>query len=210
MPAALIWGASGGMGSALVTLLKQEGWLVYAAARSTEQVPAEADGIYEYDAALEQSYEAVARLVAQEAGTIDLMVYAVGQLAFEKLDKLSLADWRMTLDSNLTGAYLAAHHGLPLMEKGAHLVFIGAYSDHIRYPKFGPYAVAKAGLAELVHILRKEQRRMHITLVRPGAVNTGFWNYVSLKMPEDAKDPSVVAEAILAQYNAGAGIDLDL
>ena len=210
MPNALIWGASGGMGRALVTELKEAGWSVYAAARSTENVPTVADAVYEFEASSEQSFEEVARFAAQEAGEINLAVFAAGTLVFQKMDKMTLDEWRLTVDSNLTGAFLAALHGLPLMPKGGHMTFIGAYVDHIRFPKFGPYTVSKAGLAELVNILRKENRRMNFTLVRPGAVDTGFWDHVSINMPDDAKEPIAIAKAIITQYDKGEGIDLDL
>lgn len=47
----LIWGASGGIGQALVRLFKQEGWRVFAAARDTTCIPDQADFTYRFDVA---------------------------------------------------------------------------------------------------------------------------------------------------------------
>lgn len=211
MPQALIWGASGGMGQALVSTLKAADWHVLAAARTPEKVPEEADAIAGFDASDDQSIAEAVRLLAMEAqGNLDLMVYAAGCLSYEKLGKIGAEGWRATLDSNLGGAYSASAHALPLMRKDAHLVFIGAYLDHIRLPKMGAYAVAKAGLEELATMLAKENRKMRVTLVRPGAVNTPFWEQVSFKMPEDAKTPATVAQAILQRYESGESGELNL
>lgn len=210
MPEALIWGASGGMGQALTRLLKEQGWKVYAAARTTSNVPDVADTTFEFDAATPYDYKEIAMLIAQESDGLDLVAYMAGNLAYDKLVKMGYEGWMATLDSNLNGAYLAANHSLNLMNKGAHLFFIGAYVDHIELPKMGAYAAAKAGLEELALLLAKENRRKNITLVRPGAVNTPFWKQVSFSMPDDAKDPSVVAQAIWDKYKSGEGGDLDL
>lgn len=210
MPDALVWGASGGMGQALVSELKQAGWRVFAVARDTSAIPAEADAEFEFNASAEHSIEQTMMFVGQHTEQLDLVAYVAGGLAYEKLDRMDYESWRSTLDSNLNGAFLAAHHSLPLLRKGGHMVFIGAYIDHIRLPKMGAYAVAKAGLEELVNLLAKENRRKNFTLVRPGAVDTAFWEQVSFSKPDDAKAPQVVAQAILSRYEAEESGMLDL
>ena len=207
MPNALIWGASGGMGQALVQQLKDNGWQVFAAARNSFKVPDVADGIFEFNAADEFTFQQVMRLVGQEVEQLDLVVYTAGGLAYEKLDRMETDGWQATMDSNLNGAFYAANNSLPLMPKGTHMVFIGIYASHIRLPKMGAYAVAKAGLDELVTLLAKENRRHNFTIVRPGAVDTDFWEQVAFSKPDDIKSPDVVATAIIehiAEDKSGA------
>jgi NAD(P)-dependent dehydrogenase (short-subunit alcohol dehydrogenase family) len=210
MANALVWGASGGIGQALVRLFKSEGWQVYGAGRTTAQIPDSADLAVHFDADYEHSFEAVVMRVAQETTELDVMVYAVGELAYDKLEGIGLDGWNRTLRSNLTGAYLATVHGMSLMKEGAHHVYIGAYIDHLRLPKMGAYVAAKAGLQELVTVLQKEHRKHKFTLVRPGAVDTPFWEQVSLKLPANAKQAEDVARAILARVASGEAGDLDL
>ena len=210
MPNALIWGASGGIGQSLVQHLKQSGWQVFAAARQTENIPQNADFTYEFDANSEHSIQQTAYLIAQEVQEIDLLVYTAGSVAYEKLDRMDYAMWTETLNTNLNGAFLTAQHMLPLMPKGSHMVFIGVYTDHIRLPKMGAYAVAKAGLEELVVLLAKENRRHQFTLVRPGAVNTAFWDQVAFRKPDDIKSPDTVATAILEFVEDGKSGVLEL
>lgn len=211
MPNALIWGASSGMGQALVNLLSQEGWDIHAVARDTSKIPDSATYTYEFDASSPDSIAQACLFVSQQSdATIDLMVYFAGNLAYDKLDNMGYEGWMATMNSNLNGAFLCATESLHLMENGGHLVFIGAYIDHIRLPKMGAYAVAKAGLDELVTILRKENRKMNISIVRPGAVDTPFWEQVSFKKPTDIKAPSVIAQKIFEQYQTGASDDINL
>ncbi len=210
MGSALIWGASGGIGAALVAHLGSMGWQVYGAARHTSRIPRSAQLALDFDADYEHSFEAVTMRVAQETTELDLMVYAVGDVAYAKLSEMGLKGWHATLQSNLTGAYLAALYGLDLLKEGGHLVYIGAYLDHIRLPKMGAYVAAKAGLAELVTVLQKEHRKHRFTVVRPGATATGFWDKVTLKLPADAKQPNQVAAAIVQHHINGGSGDLDL
>jgi NAD(P)-dependent dehydrogenase (short-subunit alcohol dehydrogenase family) len=66
LPAALIWGASGGIGRALVIELKQAGWQVFAAARNESAVPAEADAVCYFDAANPFTIEQAAVTIAHQ------------------------------------------------------------------------------------------------------------------------------------------------
>jgi 3-oxoacyl-[acyl-carrier protein] reductase len=126
------------------------------------------------------------------------------------LGKIAPADFAEVIHSNLTGALLATQTSLPLMAAPGHMVYIGAYVDHLVLPKMGAYALAKSGLETMVAVWRKEQRRARFTIVRPGAVDTPFWAHAPFRMPADAKAPRQVAQAILAHHTDGATGDLNL
>ncbi len=210
MPDALIWGASGGIGSALVKALKRRGWRVLAAARSISNLPAEADVTVHFDADQPVTFRQAGLELVHGTEGIDLAVYAAGTLRADLLRKQDADDWAMTVASNLTGAYLAASHSVHLLNEGGQFVVIGAYVDHLVLPKMGAYAAAKAGLDPMIAILRKEQRKHRFTIVRPGAVNTPFWDNAPFNIPGDAKSPEQVAEAIIEHHLSGGEGDLDL
>ncbi len=207
---ALIWGASGGIGSALVTTLKQEGWRVFAAARNHHHIPSEADFTLPFDADDPQTFRDVNYMVANESSGIDLMIYAAGGLKSGMLRDFSLEDWLVVMSGNVTGAFLAASHSLSVMQPQGNMMFIGAYIDHLILPKMGAYAVAKAAIEPLVAVLRKENRKLCFTIVRPGAVDTDLWNNAPFKKPADAKMPQSVAHAILDHHQSGELGDLNL
>lgn len=210
MPDAVIWGASGGIGCALVSLLKNQGWRVLAAARHEERIPPQADFVYHFDAERPDTVLQAARLMAQETDAAALMVYAAGGMTASAVDNLEPAEWAGTMAANLGGAYLMAHHALDLVGEGGHVMFLGAYTDRIMLPGFGAYAAAKAGLEALAGVLQKEHRRIKFTVVRPGAVDTPFWSGVPFKLPKAALGPEAVARAIFDHYVADRKGFLDL
>ncbi|NDJ60598.1 MAG: SDR family NAD(P)-dependent oxidoreductase [Chloroflexi bacterium] len=210
MPEAIIWGASGGIGGALVRLLKQHEWTVYGVARDEDRIPETADLRCSFDAGDTFSIHDATMRIAQESEGVDLMVYAAGGMFTSTYEDISDEDWRAVMDANLNGAQRTAQASLPLMKQGGHLMFVGAYVDKITLPRFGAYTVAKAGLEPLVTILQKENRKLKFTLVRPGAVDTPFWENVPVKLPKGAATPESVAEAMMARFEVGDTGPLDL
>jgi len=210
MPEALIWGASGGIGRALVTRLKEKGWRVFAVARNSNNIPDVADMSVEFNAHDRNSIDNAALAVAQESDGIDLVVYAAGGLEADRLHQLAQEAWSQVIDSNLTGAFFITAPSLNLMKEEGHMIFFGAYGDHLILPKMGAYAVAKAGLEPFVKILAKENRKNRFTLIRPGAVDTPFWEKAPFKLPTNAKTPDEVVTSLLKHHEEGGSGELDL
>lgn len=210
MPTALIWGAGGGIGQALVELLTTEQWTVAAVSHRQPQDQTATSYRYEADVADDYAVERTVLAVAQELAPIDLWVYAVGDIAQARVADLNTATWQRLLDANLSGAWRTIHHSLPLLAQQAHLVFIGGYSERLQLPGLAAYAAAKAGLEAFVATLAKEERRRRVTLVRPAAIATPLWRKVPLRMPREAMAATTVARQILDAYHAGHSGQLDL
>jgi 3-oxoacyl-[acyl-carrier protein] reductase len=210
MSTALIWGASGGIGRALVEQLRTENWTVAAVSRHTDDLAALTPHRFTADVADEFAVRQAVFMVAQELPEIDLWVYAAGDIAPGKVAGLDAAAWRRILDANLNGAYLTTHHSAPILAEQAHLVYLGAYSEKLRLPGLSAYAAAKAGLEAFTAALAKEERHRRVTLVRPGAVNTPLWSKMPVRMPRSAALPATVAAQILAAYTSGHSGLLDL
>ncbi len=199
---AMIWGAGGAIGSALVTMLLEAGWQIAALGRLSSE--AEQSGAVAIDAEVgdDFSVRTAVNAAAQELGEVNLWVYAAGDIAARPVGEMELADWRRILDANLTGAYLTTHHSLPLLAKDAHLFYLGAVSERMRLPGLGAYAAAKAGLEALAEVVRKETRR-RVSVVRPSAVDTPFWDKVPFKLPPHHLAAQDVAVRILQAYADG-------
>lgn len=210
MPSALIWGASGGIGRALVTKLKDAGWTVYAVARDEDKIPDAADETYEFLADNPTSINAAAMNVANAGGTVDLVVYAAGGIIANPLDKLNNDDWQSVIAANLSGAFYAIQSSLGVLDREGAVMVIGAKVEKITLPRFGAYTTAKAGLEPMMTIFQKENRKLKFTLVKPPAVDTPFWDNVPFKLPDGALKPEDVADAILKRYEDGGKGDLDL
>lgn len=204
MPTALIWGAAGGIGRALVEQLIDQHWHVHAVSRHRSDVGSLTPFAHEADVADAYAVQQAVIAIAQQATEIHLMIYAVGDIASQPVEMMTPEAWRRLLDANLTGAYLTTHHSLPLLAPDAHLIYVGAVHERMRLPGLAAYAAAKAGLEAFADSLRKEQRGRRVTVVRPGPVDTPFWAKVPFRLPPQALSPGALAERIVGFHEAGA------
>lgn len=200
---AMVWGAGGGIGRALVAKLREENWQALAMGRHLTDLKDLTPHRFEADVADPGAVERAIAMASQEVAHIDLWIYAVGDIAANKVADALPEDWQRILDANLVGAYLASHYSLPILAQDAHLVFLGAVSERLRLPQLSAYSVAKAGLEAFVEVLGKEERRRRVTLVRPAAVDTPLWDKVPFKLPAGALSPEKAAERIMAAYRDG-------
>lgn len=207
---ALIWGAAGGIGRALASKLKDEGWQVIGVSRQGDDLVGVADHAFAADVADPYAVQRAALAAGQEAGEAHLFIYAAGDIVAEPAARMAPDTFRRVLDANLLGAYYAVHYSLPLLAADAPLVFLGAVSERMRLPGLGAYAAAKAGLEAFAETLRKEERKRRVIIVRPAAVTTGFWQKVPFKMPGSALAPDALALKVLEAVNAGRQGIVDL
>jgi NAD(P)-dependent dehydrogenase (short-subunit alcohol dehydrogenase family) len=210
MNTAMVWGAGGGIGRAVVERLAAEGWTTIGIGRDVSVLPPAASYRLEADVTNPHAVEQAVYSAALEVEKIDLWVYAVGDITTDKIAEMEPEVWSRQMGANLNGAYLTAHYSLPLLAEDAHMVFIGAISERLQLPGFAAYTAAKAGLEAFAAAFGKEERKKRVTVVRPSAVSTPFWDKLPLRMPEEAAAPAKVADKILQAYQEGHKGHLDL
>lgn len=210
MATAMIWGAGGGMGQALVTQLRDADWDVIAMVHNDTSAAAQATHTLETDIASPFDVEVATRRVGELVNAVDLWVYLVGDITSTKVADLAPETWQRIIDANLTGAFLTTHYSLPLLAEDAHLIYVGAISERLRLPGLSAYSAAKSGLEAYVEALGKEERKRKVTLLRPSAVDTPFWEKVPMRLPKNALAPAAVAEKIRAIYADGEQGTVDL
>jgi NAD(P)-dependent dehydrogenase (short-subunit alcohol dehydrogenase family) len=124
--------------------------------------------------------DAVAALVAacvEAAGTVDVLVNNVGGSRHGGAAELSLADWHSQLDVNLTSAFLACKHVVPVMRAagGGAIVNIASASG-LRWTGAAQvgYAAAKAGVIQLSRVTAVQYApdRIRVNTVVPGQLHT--------------------------------------
>ncbi len=210
MKNAMVWGAAGGIGRALVAELVAQGWQVFAVSRAPELLADLTPFALDADVVDAFGVQNAVMAAGYEIEALDLWVYAAGDIEVARVANISTGTWQRIMDANLNGAFLTTHQSLPLLAENAHLFYLGAVTERLKLPGFAPYVAAKAGLEAFADTLRKEQRTRKVTVVRPGAVNTPFWEKVPLNVPKDAAAPEKVARRILEAYAAGHSGNLDL
>lgn len=210
MTTAMIWGASGGIGRALVEALNERHGTVVAVSRDEEALREVVACSLAADVGDAFSVQRAVREAALEVSEVNLWIYCAGDISAAPVEDMEPATWDRILSANLTGAYLASHYSLPLLAPDAHMMFVGAISERLRLPGLSAYSAAKAGLEAFAETLRKEQRRRRVTVIRPLAVATPLWDKVPLRMPRDAASPANVAARVLSAYDEGHSGALDL
>ena len=176
MNRALIIGASGGIGQALVAALQVKSVQVVALSRS-------ADGLDICDE------PAIIRVLAALEGSFDRIVVATGALeigtfkpekSLRALDPTALA---AQFALNAIGPALVLKHALRLLPKDrpAQFIALSARVASIGDNALGgwySYRAAKAALNQLIHSAAIEVARSHplatVALLHPGTVATGF------------------------------------
>jgi NADP-dependent 3-hydroxy acid dehydrogenase YdfG len=165
---AIIVGAGGGLGTAIVDELTAEGYPVALLARGDNRLQKHAAELaasghlaraYRADAGDAENLTAAVGQAVDEMGQPDILVYNVAVLAPDKPDELTAAEWNSRFAVNMTGAKVAADAVLPRL-RGGHgtLLFTGGgYSLHPS-AKFTALSAGKAALRAYVLALFEDQR----------------------------------------------------
>jgi NAD(P)-dependent dehydrogenase (short-subunit alcohol dehydrogenase family) len=112
--------------------------------------------------------------VKEDWGTLDVLANVAGVLKAGKLDELAQQDWNLTLNVDLTGAFLVAQGARRLMDRGGSIVHVGSIAGSEPQPFSGAYSPAKAGLTMLSRQLAFEwgPHGIRSNVVSPGLVRT--------------------------------------
>jgi len=156
MKSAIVWGACGGIGRALIQELRNDDWEIAAVSRNPNPENQTSVRTLEADFSKPWEVERAVQGAAMELDQVNLWVYSAGDITASKVREMNPETWARILDANLTGAFLALHHSMPLLAEDAVLVLIGAVSERLRLPGLSAYAAAKAGLEAFADALAKE------------------------------------------------------
>ena len=119
----------------------------------------------------------VAALVAAFGG-VDGVVLNAGVASTGMLGELDEAEWRRSLDINLTAQFELTKRVWPVLREqgiGGSLVYVASKNAFAPGAGFGPYSVAKAGIVQLARIAALEGGQLGIraNVVNPDAIFGG-------------------------------------
>jgi NADP-dependent 3-hydroxy acid dehydrogenase YdfG len=189
--AALITGASSGIGRAAALALAAEGAAVAVAARRKDRLDtlvAEIAGSGGRALALEadvtdrdQAIGAVEQTVA-ELGRLDTLVNNAGVMLLGPIEGAPVDEWERMVDLNLKGLLYCAHAALPHLLAAAgssprgvcDLINISSVAGRVARRGSGVYNLTKWGVGAFSESLRQEvtKRNVRVSVVEPGAVDT--------------------------------------
>jgi NAD(P)-dependent dehydrogenase (short-subunit alcohol dehydrogenase family) len=203
----LIFGATGGIGASLARILPAPLILAARNAKKLRELEFET-GAYAVptDVCNELELDALAQEVAARGG-LNLLVYAVGDIAPASILTSNAQDLERVWRANVLGAQLVLKHFAPLLEPNARVYLLGAKPELITFKNFSGYAASKAALDSLAAIARLEFQ-CFVTVVKPPAVDTAFWQKFGSKAPRNAINADAVAQAIASDLSLPPTLEL--
>lgn len=189
--AAIVTGASSGLGRATAIALAKAGADVALMARSAEdleEVRGEIEAAGHRALALPVDLSEEARLrdavkwVLDEFGRVDVLVNAAGTDAPGPVEELDVEGWDRTIDVNLRAPFLLSKAVFPHMREagGGTIVNISSVAGKKGWAEASAYCASKFGLTGFTQALADEGRahRIRVCILYPGAMatNWGAWN----------------------------------
>ncbi len=182
---ALITGAAGGIGSAIVRRFLAEGASIVAndLSRNVESVVAEAVGdvggravAHVANHSNEREVAGMMRGVRESLGGLDILVNnAFAAFNDIEIAELEESDWDRTLDACLKGPFLCTKHAVPLMKErhGGSIVSISSVNA-LRAVSETAYTAAKGGLISMMRLVAADYAEWNIrsNVICPGTIST--------------------------------------
>lgn len=155
----LIYGASGGMGSACARLLSARGYSLHLAGRNQDAMAALADelqaGFTLGDVAEDGFFEAAS---AAAGDSLSGLVYAVGSINLKTLGRLKRSDFLRDFELNALGAALAVQAAVPALKKSTQgsVVLFSSIAAAQGFSMHASIGMAKAAVSGLTLSLAAE------------------------------------------------------
>ena len=183
---AVVTGAGRGIGEGIATVLADAGAAVVCAARRTDEVERVAAEIraaggraiaVTTDVTDNAAVEALAQAAMDEFGSLDTWVNNAGGSPIRTpLTQLDPAEWKNTMDLNMTAVYNCTLVAVPHMladGRGGSVINITSMASFVGTPGSGHYAAAKRAVNSLTETFALELAPLiRVNGIAPGAVPT--------------------------------------
>ncbi|MBT8362660.1 MAG: SDR family oxidoreductase [Deltaproteobacteria bacterium] len=193
----LLYGGSGGIGSAIARLLHKNGDELYLIGRNSEKLEELASQTGAHCLAGDITQEGFYQTVMDQAGKeIDGLVYAVGTINLGSLRRLSAADFLNDFHVNAMGAALAVKAALSSLKKaqnGSSVVLFSSVAAQQGFSLHASIGMAKGAVSGLTRSLAAELApKIRVNAIAPSLTQT--------PLSESLLSNRQIAEAIAGQH----------
>jgi short-subunit dehydrogenase len=213
LPAALITGASRGIGAAAARRFAAEGFDLLLVARSGADLDELAGELRRLGRRVETLALDLAQAEAIPAAMAELLgrgllpsvvINNAGAAWTGPLAAMPLERWQWMLQLNLTSVFQVCLAVLPCLRQagGGRIINVSSHAARNAFPDWGAYCVSKAALASFSRCLEAEERAAGIAVstLTLGSVNTPLWDSETVHSSFDRRamlSAEQVAESLL-------------
>ncbi len=184
----LVTGGTRGIGRAIAKMMLEEGAQVAICGREQSAVDqtvaelhAETGGKVAGKAADVRNHGDIAGLfqfVDAHFGGLDVLVNNAGVGVFKSVSDLSVEDWQLVLETNLSGVFYCCREAFPRFETrgGGYIVNISSLAGKNPFAGGSAYNASKFGLNGFSEAMMLDKRndKVRVTYIMPGSVATEF------------------------------------
>jgi NADP-dependent 3-hydroxy acid dehydrogenase YdfG len=223
--AALITGASSGIGAATARQLADLGACVALVARRRDRLEAlaaeieKAGGtalVVEADITARTRADAAVRQAVERFGRLDTLVNNAGVMLLGAVVGAKTEDWERMIAVNVQGLLYTTRAALPHLlqaaEEGprrvADIVNISSIAGRVAWNGYGVYNLTKFGVNGFTEALRQEvtQRHVRVAVLEPGGVATELGSHNRPEVREDMIDPFYKQTEVLTPEDIADGV----
>ena len=182
---AVVTGSSSGIGYETSLLLAKNGFFTYATMHNPDKSNKIINlkqnkklEVLKLDVTDDKSVKEAIEKIANERGTIDVLVNNAGYALVGPLEELAIQEFKEQFETNVFGVIRVIKETLPIMRKQQHgiIVNINSVAGRIGFPLTSAYVSSKfalEGLSESV-AYEVEQFGIKVILIEPGVIKTNF------------------------------------
>lgn len=226
--AAIITGASRGLGRAVAERFAREGVRVSLCSRTPKDIEAVAQVIrraggeaiaLKADVSQERDVDRLTAMTLKAFGRLDVLVNNAGILTPRApIHQVKVTDWDATLAVNLRGPFLCIRSVLPhlLKQASGSIINVSSGAGKRHAPTWGPYAVSKFGIEGLTGAVAEETRGtgVRVNAINPGGTRTSMRAFAypeedprHLQMPDDVAGIFVYLASDASREVTGQSLD---
>lgn len=205
---ALVTGANSGIGKAVAIALGNDGANVVvnyvthpeAAQEVVDLIKSNGGNAIalQADVSKEDQVIAMFQLMIKEFGTIDILVNNAGLQKDSAFENMTLADWQLVIDVNLTGQFLCAREATrEFIRRGmvpersvalGKIICMSSVHEVIPWGGHVNYATSKGGVMLLMKSMAQElaPKKIRVNSIGPGAIQTPI-NHSAWETPDALK-----------------------
>ena len=201
---AYITGGSKGIGFGIAKTLLDQGMRVALTSRSISAAQKAAQSLtkdsrrvlaLESDVSSLASEKKAVQMVLDQFGQLDVLVANAGVGHFASIENLSEADWKNTIDTNLTGVFNSVKASLAALKKTkGYIITVASLAGTNFFANGSAYNASKFGLVGFSQAIMLDLRQygIKVTTIMPGSVATHFNDHI----PNDADAWKIMPEDI--------------